>query len=130
MANYDGNDGVVLVGANVVAEVRSFSYQESANTRNATKQGDTIDQIKVGTYAITGSIECWYDDTDSNGQEALSIGAAVTLELRPRGTGSGLPEYTITAEITELSVEVPEPNNTISRTFSFVGTAVDKTDQA
>lgn len=119
MANYDGNDGKVKIGSNVVAEVQSFSLNESVNMRDTASLGSDWDTQKPGSKTGSGTVTCWYDDTDTDGQQALTVGAEVTLVLLPLGDASGRPEISATAVITEVGREVTGRNQTVQRTFSF-----------
>lgn len=119
MASYEGDSGVVKIGANTVAEVISFSFSEAAGTISKNRLTSTYEQREVGLKSASGSITCAFDDTDTNGQEAMLVGAAVTLLLYPSGSGSGQPEYTIPAIITSIDVDVPAGREEVTRTFGF-----------
>lgn len=82
-----GIKGVVKVGANIVAEVQSWSYQEEDPAPlQQLSMGDTSETpVASGAKRGSGSIECLLDITDTNGQKALTTGASVTLALQ---TGS------------------------------------------
>ena len=41
MATHTGSEGTVKVGANAIAEIRSFSIEETADTVEDTSMGDT-----------------------------------------------------------------------------------------
>lgn len=121
MTTFAGNDGVVKIGANAVAEVRSFNVTEVAETRDATSMGDTWRANKVnGLKSWTGSVTCWWDDTDTNGQVALTVGASVTLTLYPEGDGTGAYSISGTAIVTEISHE-QAMEDTIEASFNFTG---------
>ena len=119
MATFTGNSGSVKVGANTLGEVRSFSVTETAETVEDTAMGDTWRSHKAGLNSWSGSIECWFDDTDT-AQGSLTVGTSVTLDLQPEGTDIGDFLLSGTATVTELG-----HSNTIDgmveRTFSFVG---------
>lgn len=106
MATTTGNDGAVLIGANPVGEIRSFTINENAERIEDTALGDVNRTYKAGLADVNGSIECWFDPGDTGGQEAMTVGATVSLVLRPNGTGSGLPEWTVSADITEISTTI------------------------
>ena len=63
---------------------------------------------------------CHWDETDTNGQEALSIGASVTLGLYPEGDASGAQYFSGTATVTEIGRPVTQDEIT-NVTFSFLG---------
>ena len=110
MATHKGSEGVVKVGANTVAEVRSWTVTESADTLEDTSMGDTARTYKSSLTTFTGSLDVFWDETDTNGQGALTIGAEVTFNVYPEGDTAGDTYYTGTAIVTE-----------VSRTASFDG---------
>ncbi len=121
MANHTGVDGVVKVGSNAVAEVRNWSVNETADTIEDTTMNDTSRTYQVGLKSWNGSMTCFWDETDTSGQVALTIGASVTLNLYPEGATTGDTYYTGTALITSIGVSVPT-NGMIERTIGFQGT--------
>lgn len=120
MATFHGKSGVVKNGANAVAEVRSFSLTISAETSDDTVMGDTWRSHKVGFKSWNGSIDCWWDDTDTNGQEAMDEGTSITVNLQPEGSASGSFLYTGTATITEVT-HTQTSEGVVERSFNFLG---------
>jgi len=120
MANYSGNSGSVTIGANAVAEVLSFDLSEGINVIDNTVVGDAADTHLVGTTNWSGSISCFWDDTDTNGQEAMTIGASVTIHLLTTGSGSGKIDFNGTASVTSIERSVAN-NSIITANFSFQG---------
>ena len=118
MATITGNDGVVLIGSDVIAEVRSFSITETAEQIEDTVLGDTNRTYKAGMSEVSGTISCYFDDSDTNGQEAMDVGSSVSLVLRPEGTGTGLANWSVTATILEASTEV-NMNEIVTRDFNW-----------
>lgn len=118
MATYTGNDGVVKIGTNTVAEVVSFSITENADRVEDTALGDTNRTYKSGLQEVSGTIECHFDDTDTNGQEAMDVGSTVSLVLWPTGAGTGNPEWTVNATILSVATNV-QFNEIVSRTFEW-----------
>tara|TARA_R100000353_G_scaffold107626_1_gene77361 strand:+ start:450 stop:839 length:390 start_codon:yes stop_codon:yes gene_type:complete len=117
MATHVGTSGVVKVGANAVAEVVGFNLDETNDTVEDTTLTDTAKSYLVLRKDATGTIECHWDETDTNGQEALDVGSSVTLNLYPEGADSGDAYYTGTAIVTGASVAVTI-DGVISRTFN------------
>lgn len=103
MASHIGRDGIVKVGANTVAEVKSFSIEESADTVETTKMTDTARSHAITLTSFSGSLDCFWDETDTTGQGALTIGASVTLALYPEGDTAGDTFYSGTALVTGVS---------------------------
>jgi predicted secreted protein len=104
MATHKGSEGTVKVGANAIAEIRSFSIEESADTLEDTSMGDTARTYKSSLTTFSGSVDVLWDETDSTGQGALTIGAEVTLNLYPEGSETGDTYMTGAAIVTGRSV--------------------------
>ena len=117
MATHVGTSGVVKVGANSVAEVTGFTIDQSNDTVEDTTLTDTAKTYKVLRSDATGTIECHWDESDTNGQGALTIGAEVTLNLYPEGADAGDTYYTGTAIVTSLGQSV-SLDGVISRTIN------------
>lgn len=104
MATHTGSEGTVKVGSNAIAEIRSFSIEESADTLEDTTMGDTARTYKPSLTSFSGSVDVFWDETDTTGQGALTIGAEVTLNLYPEGDTSGDTYLTGSAIVTGRSV--------------------------
>ena len=117
MANHTGTSGVVKVGTNTVAEVRSFTLDTTAELLEDTTLTDTSKTFQVGKKGATASVECFWDETDTNGQIAIAEGSSVALNLYPEGATSGDYYYSGTYLITANSVSVPT-DGMIEATFS------------
>jgi predicted secreted protein len=110
MATHKGSEGTVKVGSNAVAEIRSYSIEESADTLEDTSMGDSARTYKPSLTNFSGSLDVFWDETDTSGQGALSIGSEVTLNVYPEGDASGDTYYSGSAIVTG-----------VSRTASFDG---------
>jgi len=104
MATHTGSEGTVKVGSDAIAEVRSFSIEESADTLEDTSMGDTARTYKSSLTNYTGSIDVLWDETDTAGQGGLTIGAEVELNLYPEGDTSGDTYYTGSAIVTGRTI--------------------------
>ena len=82
MAVHKGSEGVIKVGANTVAEVRSYSLEESADVVEKTAMGDSSRSYLSTLTQFTASVEVFFDETDT-AQTALSVGSTVILEVYP-----------------------------------------------
>ena len=120
MATHTGNGGVVKVGSSpsTVAEVRDFSLSLSADTIETSVMGSTGRTYSPGMTSGSGSITCYWDETDTNGQEALTIGVDIAAELYPEGTASGAKYYDFQAIVTDVTVSTSF-DGMVERTFSF-----------
>ena len=103
MATHKGNEGTVKVGSNAVAEIKSYSIEESADTLEDTSMGDSARSYKPSLTSFSGSLDVFWDETDTDGQGALSIGSEVTLNVYPEGDTTGDTYYTGSAIVTGVS---------------------------
>ena len=104
MANHKGSEGIAKVGSNTIAEIKDFSLSETAETIDDTTMGDSARTKQVGLTTASGSMTAFWDETDTSGQGAMTVGASVTLNLYPEGAISGDNFATLTALITEKGV--------------------------
>jgi predicted secreted protein len=102
MATHKGSEGTVKVGSNAVAEIRSYSIEESADTLEDTSMGDSARTYKPSLTSFSGSLDVFWDETDT-GQNALSIGSEVTLNVYPEGDTAGDTYYSGSAIVTGVS---------------------------
>jgi predicted secreted protein len=103
MATHKGSEGTVKVGTDAVAEIRSYSLEESADTLEDTSMGDSARTYKSSLTSFSGSLDVFWDETDTSGQGALTIGSEVTLNVYPEGDASGDTYYTGSAIVTGVS---------------------------
>lgn len=120
MANLLGNDGDVTIGANIVAEINDWSLNEGVAIADDTVLGDTTDTHKPGTTNWSGTVNGYYDDTDTTGQEAMTVGASVDLHLRPEGAGTGNIDLNGAATITSIDRSLAR-NSIVAVSFAFQG---------
>jgi len=126
VATTHGNDGIVKIGANTVAEVRSFTYSETVDLAEDSSMGDTSKSYKAGLTDGSGSVSCWWDETDTNGQESMTIGASVELHLMPEGATAGDTEYTGTVVISGIDYSI-DKGSIVERGFRFQGILTEAT---
>jgi len=121
MANHTGSEGTVKVGAAVVAEIRSFSVDTTADTMEDTTMGDSWRTYQSVLKTWSGSIDCYWDETDATGQGALTPGTVVTLNLYPEGAQTGDKYYTGSAIVTGFTV-TQSFDGMVEASFKFQGT--------
>jgi hypothetical protein len=121
MGTHHGNGGVVKVGANTVAEVKEWNTESGSDTAEDTSMGDAWKTHIAGQKEWSGSLSCHWDETDTNGQETLTEGASVTLNLYYEGAGTGAKYQTGTALITRITMGT-SMDGIVSRAFQFLGT--------
>jgi len=89
MATHTGSEGTVKVGANAIAEIRSYSVEQTADTVEDTSMGDSFRTFKTTLKGWSGTVDVFWDETDTNGQSALSVGSEVTANFYPEGSTTG-----------------------------------------
>ena len=104
MATHTGSEGVVKVGSNTVAEIRSYSVEQTGDTTEDTTMGDVARTFKPTLTSWTASTDVYWDETDTTGQGALIVGAEVTFGVYPEGDESGDDYYTGSAIVTGVSI--------------------------
>ena len=106
MATHTGSEGTVKVGANAIAEIRSYSLEETADTVEDTSMGDSYRTFKTTLKGWSGSVDVFWDETDTNGQVAMVVGTEITANFYPEGASAGVSEkyYTGTAIVTGRTV--------------------------
>jgi len=118
MAVHKGQEGFVKVGANTVAEIKDWTLSESAETIDTTSMGDTSRSYVPSLTSASGSISVHWDETDTTGQGAMTVGSEVTLNLYPEGDTSGDTFATLSAIITEAGVS-SSFDGLVEASFSF-----------
>ena len=103
MAVHKGSEGTVKVGVNAIAEIRSYSIEETSGTLETSSMGDTARTYTPNLTSWSGSVDVYWDETDSTGQGALTVGAEVTLNVYPEGDTSGDTYYAGSAIVTSVT---------------------------
>lgn len=99
--------------------LRNWSYQTSETTETETYCIESEDRTVGTSVTTTGQLVVADDDADGAdvAQRALEVGNEFVLSLFPKGTGTGLPQWTGTARITEESGAFA--TSVLERTFAF-----------
>ena len=121
MAVHKGSEGVVKVGSNTVAEVTAFSFDETVDTIESTALSNSARSYVADYVGFTGTVDCQWDETDTSGQGAMTVGSTVTLNLYPEGSASSATYYTGSAIITSIS-RANAMGSIVTASFSFTGT--------
>jgi len=103
MAIHKGSEGTVHVGTDAVAEIKSYSVEDTMDTIEVTTMGDTFRDYETTLESFSGSIDVFWDEVDT-AQIALQAGSEVVLKFYPEGTASSAKYYTGTAIVTGLSI--------------------------
>ena len=120
MAVHKGSEGTVKVGSNTVAEITGFSFDETADTIETTALSNTARSYVSDYVTFSGTVDCMWDETDTSGQGAMTVGSTVTLNLYPEGGASSATYYTGSAVITSIS-RANAMGSVVTASFSFQG---------
>ena len=127
MATYTGVDGVVKIkpeasgSSTAIAELKSWSIDESGETIDCSLLTSTSKLYKAGTKSWTGSCECFWSAEDTTGQDVMTAAAPVELVFMPEGTDSTSITYSGDALVESISRSA-SPDGMIEASFSFTGT--------
>jgi len=129
MARFIGSDGIVTVGAEVVAQVMEFEMNETRNVSRAVSMGDAFVGHATGKPAWTGRVRCMLDNSDA-GQLAFKVDAPMGLTLQPEGVGSGLPQWAFTSVVVGALPQTIPAEEYATVEFEWAAdSALDATDQ-
>lgn len=120
MAKREGESGEFHIGTASVSEIRSWSLNQAPSSKEARAMGDTNVTIKYGPVAITGELTLYSDNSDTDGQEAISPnGTAAAATIYPTGQVEGDEEISLGnvawADVTESA----EVDGWVEKTVSF-----------
>jgi len=125
-----GRNGTVSVSGITVASVTSFSYEESADTTEATAMTDTERTFLPGISQGSGTVDFQWIDNNAGQiavKDALRNGTTVTLELDPI---SGATGSTYTGDVIIVSYSFNQSMDSIvNGSFGYNGvldSALDK----
>jgi predicted secreted protein len=109
MAVTKGNDGVVKVddvgqpgGTFTVAEIKSWSVEESADTLEVTTMGGSARTYKSSLTGWTGSIDVLWDNDYDDG-DTIAIGRQILIDFYPVDSPTGAV-YGGTCTVTGVTV--------------------------
>lgn len=104
MANHTGSEGTVHVGTTPIAEIRSYSITETADTIEDSTMGDTSRTYKSSLKSFSGSVDVYWDESDTSGQQAMTVGSEITIKFYPEGASTGDTYYSGSAIVTGRTV--------------------------
>lgn len=127
MTTYTGQNGVVTIESATVAEVRSFSFEHTVETIDASVMGDTYRGYRRGMMTGSGSMDLLFSSTHETPIiDAMIAGTVVTITMFPAGnTGTPTPpSIAVEAYITGYNMEsTMDDMVTASVTFQLDGKA-------
>lgn len=128
MASHMGKEGIVKVGGTptTVAEVREWQLDTTSDTADNSSINSVQGNGGWRTFAATllsweGSLTCFWDETDTNGQQTIDAGSTIALKLYPEGSATGATFFSGNAIVTGVSRKAAL-DGVVEATFSFKGT--------
>jgi len=97
-----GKDGVLKIDDVAVAQLRSFSVDETGDTVEDTTMTSTFRTYKPTLTSFTGSADVYWDETDS-GQNGIVINDEPSIGFYPEGETAGDTYYSGTCIVTGVS---------------------------
>lgn len=88
MATLVGKDGVVKIGSNAIGEIRTYSIEQTMDVIEDSTIGDTDRTYTSGLKTFTGSMDVYFDDTDT-GQLDVQVGDTGTINVQVEGDTTG-----------------------------------------
>lgn len=104
MATFKGKNGVVKSGSNAVAEIRGFTVEEKGDVVDDTVMGDTWKSHLPTFKEWSASVDVLFDDTDTNGQTTLAVGASLAMSFLMEGTANGSHSLAGTCTVTGRTI--------------------------
>ena len=121
MATHKGSEGTVKIGSNAIAEIRTWSINQTADTIEDTTMGDSARTYQSSLNTWDGSVDVFWDETDTTGQGACTIGTSITLNVYPEGATSGDTYFSGTAIVTGIT-RTASFDGMIESSLTFKGT--------
>lgn len=98
MAAYTGTDGTIAVNGTAgaddgdhIAQLRSFSVEESADTIEASVMGTSGERVFVSSLtSFSGSADVYWDTADTTGQGVLTVGTEALIKFYPSGDAAAV----------------------------------------
>lgn len=89
---YKGEDGAMLVDGNPIAQVKSYSYEETVNEIATNVLGASHTDMCGGQISLSGSVTLLFDAEAVSGSfhTTVAAGAEIDLEFMPGGDTTGL----------------------------------------
>jgi predicted secreted protein len=116
----------LTVGATPTAlgEVRSYSIETALGTIDASVLSTTWKNYLVGQSGWSGSMECFYDPSDTAQADLVSkarAGTICTITVQPLGAGAGKTQLSGTCYVTGMTIS-GATEDAVGLSISFQGT--------
>lgn len=120
MSTHAGSEGIVKIGDNQIAEVKSWSLDEVSDVVDASIIGTKWRKSLATICSWSGSLDAFWDETDALGQEQLKIGKEVELRLYPSGEEDDKRYFIGNAIVTGISRQ-GSFDGIVESSFTFQG---------
>ena len=107
-----------------LGEVRSFAIETSLGTIDVSTLATDWKKYLVGQAGWSGSLECFYDPTDSAQADLVvkaRAGTLCTVTVQPLGAGEGKTQLSGTCYVTSMSIS-GATEDAVGLSISFQGT--------
>lgn len=107
-----------------IGEVRSFSIETTLGTIDASTLATEWKKFLVGQAGWTGTLELFYDPTDTAQASLVSnamAGALCNITVQPLGAGTGKTQLTGDCYVTSMSIS-GATEDAVGMSVSFQGT--------
>ncbi len=124
MATIAGSEGTVKLSNDEIAEIKSYSIELQGETTDSTSfdnGGWRTHKHTLKTWS--GTLDAFWDNTDSTGQALLTIGSSVVLGFYYEGETTGDKYLTGTATVTAITRQA-NVDGLVEAQFSFMGNGV------
>ena len=126
MATLKGISGTIQIGTDDIGEVQSWNMSMSAEETDTSIINASAKRTETGAIEASGSISCYFDDTDTTGQEALwtafQNNTSVALNMYTDADSTGTVYYSCSAVVTSLDIDNGGATGRVTRNFSWKAT--------
>lgn len=127
MGYENGYEGELRLGANTVSQTRGWTIRRTSTPTPLRSQRETPIVKVYGPADASFEFSCWLDESDTQGQKAMTIGATISVVAYPGGAGSGKAKRAFDAVIESLDEIVPDEGGVEYNGTAGIITAIDET---
>jgi hypothetical protein len=128
MTKHVGRNGELKFGANTVAEVRNWAFDDTPDEIEAAAMKDTQKQTFYGLAKVSGTIGLFLDPSDATGQGLVVQGTTVaSATITPDGSASLDYIYTFTNMNIGPVSRSADVDGMVEMTFGFTADSYTET---
>lgn len=121
MATHSGSEGKIFINNQQMAEVKTWNLEVTSDIVDTTTIGCSWRKNHPTIKSWSGSLDAFWDESNDSGQNKLTAGNVVTLNLYPSNDEIGSPYYSGRVIITSLAFKAAF-DGLVEASFSFTGT--------